>query len=179
MYLIDVSSHNIGESELRNGKWVIKAYHDFDWRKARAQNIEGAYIKSSQGVAKDAGFDILSRSCDLPHKSSFHFLTYTRYQYTIGEEIQFGQRQAQAHLEITSKWSHNLVEAYDGEQNAYWEKLDNTKASDYALVRFLTISLAAVKEHHRLTGYWPVFYTNSWLTRFMEDFIMCVSQLLV
>ncbi len=173
MKLIDISSHNIGEAIFKDGKVIGTRYHDFDWKKARANGIEGAIIKSSQGLYKDVGFDILSKSCDLPHKTSYHFIDYCRNNYSIGQEIQFGQRQAQKHLEVTSKWPHDLKEAYDGEQNAFWEKLDNTKETNYALIRFLIISLAAVREHFRLTGYWPMFYTNAWLTQFMKDFVQC------
>lgn len=177
MKFIDLSGNNIGESTYKyvNGVLVYDktVYHDFDWNKSNSQGVWGVICKGNQGTWIDPACDILMRSCPLNYKGIYGYLVWTQKQYTLGKEVAWGQEQAHILLSLSDKYSSNVRVTVDAEQNRFWEKLDNTKESNYALNRFLKIALAMVVEIERLTGYYPILYTNSYLTREMRNFTDC------
>lgn len=164
----DIAYHNVGARE--NGKLVI---HPFNWQKSIDKGVEGTFIKAAEGMTMDPAFDLSMSTCPLPYRGVYGYVKYTQTAYPIGGEIAWGKKTAQLLLDLSDKHNCNTRVMIDAEQNAYWEKLQNT-LEDRALDRFLKITAAQVYEIWRLTGYFPVMYTNPWLTRFMDsDFGDC------
>jgi GH25 family lysozyme M1 (1,4-beta-N-acetylmuramidase) len=161
----DLSSANIGESIFKNGKVVQTIMHQMDWTKHQAQGVKGTILKAIQGAYLDPGYKIMASSSPLPYNGAYGFLDYTKLHYTIGQEVQWGQKQAQLLCETTSPYNPNLKLAIDYETNAYWEPLDNMPSSNYSFRRANTICLAMLTEIYRLMGYLPILYLNLDVTR--------------
>jgi hypothetical protein len=169
---MDVSSANVGELVTKNGKAVNTIYHDFVWSKAQAKKVDGVIMKAIQGSYLDPSFSTIAKSCTLNYKGAYAFLDYTKMHYSLGNEIVWGQKQAQVFLDTVKPYNLNLKVAIDYENNAYWETIENTNA-DRVIDRSLKILLAMCGEIVRLTGYWPIMYTNGALTKYMGNFTQC------
>jgi len=172
---IDVSMHNVGEAVFLGRIYLKTIIHDFAWNKAIAKGVEGAIIKASEGVYADPAYETMMKSCTLPFITIYGFLCYSKKFYTLGQEIDFGIRQGRFLVSQRNKFANkiNCRIAIDYEQNAKWEEIANTD-EDRVIDRSLKILLAMAMEIFRLTGYWPIIYTNSWLTSNMnKNFLSC------
>ena len=172
---IDISYHNTSEYNSLTRRMTV---HEFDWQKAISQGVVGALIKANEGLSQDVSYDLSMSTCTLPYRTAFGFVNYTKKSYVLGNEIAWGKQQGQRLVELANKYKHNVRVMVDGEQNAKWESITNTN-TDRVIDRFLKISLHMVLEIHRLTGYWPIFYTNKYLTKFMHNFTDCPLHLAV
>ena len=141
----------------------------FDWNKAVAQDVIGAYIKVSQGTyILDDMFKPNSANCPLEYKGGYHFLDYCKTHYPAGGEITFGQKQADWFIQQMGDWKYTLPGALDIETNAAWEKIDALSAG-----RVLKIALAFKNRYYVLTGHNPMIYCSPYLTQWMQNFTDC------
>lgn len=141
----------------------------FDWNKAVAQGVIGAYIKATQGTyILDDMFKKNSASCPLQYKGGYHFLDYCKTHYPAGGEITFGQKQADWFVSQMGDWKYTLPGALDIETNAAWEKIDALSAG-----RVLKIALAFKERYYVLTGHKPMIYCSPYLTQWMQNFTDC------
>lgn len=169
MKFIDISWHNVGGIDSTTGKY--KAF-PFNWEKAKSQGVEGAIIKSCEGLSIDSGFDLSMSTCNLPFRGVYGYVKYTQKAYPIDGEVAWGRKLGQVLLETAYKYFHNIRVTIDLEQNYKWEKLVNT-STDQALNRALTITYYMVDEINRLAKYLPIIYVNKYLTRHMKNFTGC------
>lgn len=141
----------------------------FDWNKAVANGVDGAYIKASQGTyILDDKFKENSAACPLKYKGAYHFLDYCKTHYSSGQEISFGQKQADWFVKCMGDWKYTLPGALDIETNAAWEKIDALSAG-----RVLKIALAFKNRYYVLTGHNPAIYCSPYLTQWMQNFLDC------
>lgn len=139
----------------------------FDWSRAQAQGVIGAYLKASQGTyITDDMFEINGSSCPLPYRGAYHFLDYTTLHYVLGNEIDFGKRQAEWFIKVMGIWKHNLPGAIDVEKNGKWPDA-------FDISRVLKIALAFKNRFIEIAGHSPAFYCSSFLTDYLTNFLDC------
>jgi len=170
----DLSHHNIGEAIFKNGKFSHEIIHAMDWSKHQAMGVTGTIMKAIQGNYIDPGYHELASTSPLAYNGAYGYLDYTKLHYSIGQEIQWGQKQGQNICEVTAKYNHNIKLAIDYEQNAYWEPLNNKPETNYSFQRANRICLAMLTEIYRLMGYLPILYSNLDVTRHLnKNFFDC------
>lgn len=129
----------------------------FDWDKALAMGVQGAYIKSSEGLYTDKLFKVNSAGCPLKWRGAYHFLYY-------GSGAN-GAKQAEYFVKLLEGWKHNLPGALDIEPSNYDIPFD--------LNAVLNIAMDFVKRYRELTGHYPVIYVSSSRTKAMSAFTNC------
>lgn len=130
----------------------------FDWNKAIAQGVQGAYIKSSEGLYTDRLFKTNSASCNLKWRGAYHFLCY--------EAGESGARQAEYVVNLIKDWKYNLPVALDIEPSSSY-------VTPFVLSDVLNIAMDFVKRYKELTGHYPVIYVSSSRTKAMSAFTDC------
>jgi len=128
------------------------------WDVAVSKGVEFAYIKASQGVSVDPEWSVNSYNCNLKYKGAYHFLDYSSFHYTIGQEELWGKAQADFFLETVGAWG-NLTGMLDIENNTAWERLDQNYP------RAVKIALAFKREYEAKTGHKLGVYMNLSTTR--------------
>lgn len=134
-------------------KWNGK----FDWNKALAMGVEGAYIKSSEGLYTDSLFKRNSANCPLKWRGAYHFL-----YYGTGAS---GAKQAEYVVNLLKGWKYNLPVALDIEPGNY--------DIPFELNAVLKIAMEFVEQYKELTGHNPVIYVSSGRTQEMSAFTDC------
>lgn len=130
----------------------------FDWSKAVAQGVIGAYIKASEGLYIDKLFRTNSANCPLEYKGAYHFLCY--------EEGQSGAKQAEFFLDTMDDWDYNLPGALDIEKSAAY-------TATFDIPKVLDLGMDFVRRYRELAGHYPVIYASSYLTQYMWQFTSC------
>ncbi len=125
----------------------------FDWDKATAMGVQGAYIKASEGLYTDRMFKTNSASCSLKWRGAYHFLCY--------EAGQSGARQAEYFVKLLESWRHNLPGALDIEQSSKYST---------PWVTNMVIDMAGefVERYKALRGHYPARYHSGWLYPFTQ-----------
>ena len=129
----------------------------FDWNKALAAGVKGAYIKVSENLYLDSKFKQNSASCPLKWRGGYHFLGYG-----TGAD---GAKQAEFAVNSMRGWAYNLPLALDIEPGSY--------DKPFVLAEVLKIARAFVDRYLALTGHKPVIYVSSNRTQYMKDFTDC------
>lgn len=125
----------------------------FNWSKAQAKGVEGAYLKATGsgngGNYVDFRFKENSASCPLKYKGTYHYFDYRGYS---------GADQCKYFLDKTGNFG-NLRGVLDMEDNATngWVSLDSV------LGVAMREALAWVNEYKKECGHAPVLYLNSGL----------------
>ena len=126
----------------------------FDWSKAVAKGIEGAYLKATGtgngGSYEDYRFKENSASCPLKYKGTYHYFDYRGYS---------GADQCKYFLDITGNFG-NMRGVLDIEDNSANSWIAISK--NYGVV--MRESFAWVTEYLKETGHLPVLYLNLGLT---------------
>jgi GH25 family lysozyme M1 (1,4-beta-N-acetylmuramidase) len=130
----------------------------FDWDKALAMGVQGAYIKSSEGLYTDKLFKVNSASCPLKWRGAYHFLYY-------GSGAN-GAKQAEYVVNLLKDWEYNLPVALDIEPGNNYDK-------PFILSEVLGIAMDFVKRYRELTGHYPAIYVSSSRTKEMSEFTDC------
>lgn len=125
----------------------------FNWQKAQAQGVEGAYLKATgcgnAGNYVDYKFPINSASCNLKYKGAYQYFDYRKP----------GADQCKYFLDTCGDFG-NMRGVLDIEDNATngWVSLDSVigNAMKYAL--------EWVYQYKLETGHYPVLYLNTGLT---------------
>ena len=131
-------------------KWQGK----MDWQKAKAAGVSGAMVKVSQGVYEDAQWVNNKANCNLDYKGGYHFLDY--FNYVKGNEVAFGQLQAQKFVAFLEGWHDNLPGALDIESNEAWGVINQSSSP-----RIMKIALAFVNQYYSLRGHYPFIYAST------------------
>jgi len=125
----------------------------FDWSKAVAQGVEGAYLKATGcgngGNYVDNKFPVNATSCNLKYAGSYHYFDYRKP----------GADQCKFFLDTVGDFG-NLRGVLDIEDNASngWVSLDSVISSA------MKYALEWVYEYKLETGHYPVLYLNTGLT---------------
>jgi len=125
----------------------------FNWSKAQAKGIEGAWLKATGsgngGNYEDYRFKENSASCPLKYKGSYHYFDYRGYS---------GADQCKYFLDKTGNFG-NLRGVLDMEDNTTngWVSLDSV------IGVAMREALAWVNEYKKECGHAPVLYLNSGL----------------
>ena len=134
---------------------ISKWNSTFDWSKAQAQGVEGAYLKASGcgvgGNYVDYKFKENSVSCPLKYKGTYH---YFDYRGTSGAD------QCKFFLDTTGDFG-NLRGVLDIEDNSAngWPKL----SANYGVA--MREALAFVYQYKLETGHLPTMYLNVGLAK--------------
>lgn len=129
---------------------------NFDFSKAKALGISGAYIKATQGVKyPDTQFENNRKNCNLDYFGGYHFLDYQNY--TKGNELDFGASQAKFFIKTLNGWG-SLKGALDIEDNSGsgWDDIWNLSV----LSRVTKIAMGFAQEFYKELGYSPVLYLS-------------------
>lgn len=119
----------------------------FDWNKALAMGVQGAYIKASEGLYTDSRFKANIANCPLKWRGVYHFL-----YYGTGAS---GAKQAEYVVNLIEGRQYNLPVALDIEPHNYDIPFEPNPV--------LGIATDFVKRYKELTGHYPARYHSGWL----------------
>lgn len=126
----------------------------FDWSKAVAQSVEGAYIKATgsgnYGNYVDFKFKLNSSSCPLKYTGSYHYFDY---------QGRSGADQCKYFLDTVGNFG-NMRGVLDIEDNS----ANGWKPIDSVISVAMREALAWVYQYKLETGHYPVLYLNTGLT---------------
>ena len=126
----------------------------FNWQKAQAMGVKGAWLKASGcgigGNYEDYRFKENSASCPLPYKGAYQYFDY--------EARKSGADQCKFFLDTVGNFG-NLRGVLDIENNyPSWKPLSSVMGSA------MKEALSWVTTYFNETGHWPILYLNTGLT---------------